>query len=339
VTQGELVAAIGAKARADGISISTVGLGLDYDETLMQLLAQRGGGKYYYVKDSEDLPAVFRQELGFAAAPATHNISVILLPSGAVRNLKIYGYSTQEEGAGQRIEMADFSSGEKRQIMLRVTLTPETGVHVQNVGELKVTYMDALTAEKRNLSLPVNLAVEADKTTRDALNAKARESINAVREESLLLEAEEAHVAAMVALNKGQKEEAKKLLSAGKAQLASAAPSPSVINKRAALDKDDANLEAASRNAEMLQDMSKSAKSSAYQSAQGSKQGIMLQKGDKGFLVEKLQKALTAKGFYKGKIHGSYDAEVEEAVKAFQKSRSLEVNGIAGQATQSALGR
>ena len=50
VTQGELVAAIGANSLKQGIGVSSVGLGLDYDESLMQLLAQRGGGQYYYVQ-------------------------------------------------------------------------------------------------------------------------------------------------------------------------------------------------------------------------------------------------------------------------------------------------
>jgi peptidoglycan hydrolase-like protein with peptidoglycan-binding domain len=55
-------------------------------------------------------------------------------------------------------------------------------------------------------------------------------------------------------------------------------------------------------------------------------------------MVEKLQNALTVAGFYKGEISGRYDDRVEEAVKAFQQSRSLQANGIAGQDTQRALG-
>ncbi len=339
VTNSELVAAIGAKARADGITASTVGLGLDYDETMMELLAQRGGGQYYYVKDSEDLPAVFRQELALAAEMVTRDMLVTLTPSGAAKDLKVYGYSTQQDGENRRIEMADLYAGEKRQIMLRATLTPEAGEKDLKLGEIRIAYADTTDGEAHEAVQPLTLTVEADKDAREARNAEAKESITLVREEGLLLDAEEAHVAAMEALAKGQKEDARKLLAENRARLAPAAPANKAIaNKMEAMAEAESNLDAAAMSAPLQQSMIKSAKSSAYQSAKGAKQGFMLQKGDKGFMVEKLQNALAAAGFYKGTISGRYDAAVEDAVKDFQKARSLDIDGIAGQATQSALG-
>ncbi|MDR1849543.1 MAG: VWA domain-containing protein [Zoogloeaceae bacterium] len=340
VTGSEQVAAIGAKARKESISVSAIGLGLDYDETLMQLLAQRGGGQYYYVKDSEDLPAVFRQELALATDTCTRDLSALFAPTGAVRDVKIFGYNIQKDsGASQRIEMSDFYSGEKRQVMLRLTVTPEAGTKKQNLGVLDLAYTNIADGKPQKVSLPLALAVEADEQARKAANAKAEKSIRIVEEEGLLLEAEESHVAAMTALEQGKKEEARKILNASKAQLAPrASENKAIANKLAAMDEDERNLDAASRNKSAQQSMSKAAKNSQYQSSQGKQQGIMLQKGDKDFMVEKLQKTLAAKGFYKGKITGEYNAELEEAVKAFQKANSIDADGIAGPVTQRALG-
>ena len=64
----------------------------------------------------------------------------------------------------------------------------------------------------------------------------------------------------------------------------------------------------------------------------------MLSPGDKGFQVEKLQRALKKAGFWNKDIDGAYSKELSEAVKSFQKSKSLNADGVAGQDTQRALG-
>jgi len=59
--------------------------------------------------------------------------------------------------------------------------------------------------------------------------------------------------------------------------------------------------------------------------------------GDKGSHVTKLQEALTIAGFYNGRISGNYGELTTNAVKAFQRSRGLKADGIAGNATIRAL--
>lgn len=59
--------------------------------------------------------------------------------------------------------------------------------------------------------------------------------------------------------------------------------------------------------------------------------------GDEGNKVLKLQKALTIKGFYSGRLSGHYGDLTKEAVRAFQKSKGLSTDGIAGKKTIAAL--
>lgn len=61
--------------------------------------------------------------------------------------------------------------------------------------------------------------------------------------------------------------------------------------------------------------------------------------GSKGEAVKKLQSALAGKDYYyRDKIDGSYGKKTYGAVLAFQKDNGLTVDGIAGPATQKALG-
>ncbi len=64
---------------------------------------------------------------------------------------------------------------------------------------------------------------------------------------------------------------------------------------------------------------------------------VTLKKGKKGADVKDLQTVLKIKGFYSGKITGSFQSETKDAVMRFQRSVCLKSDGIAGNYTLSAL--
>ena len=65
--------------------------------------------------------------------------------------------------------------------------------------------------------------------------------------------------------------------------------------------------------------------------------GEKLQSGSEGQSVRALQRRLRELGFYKGSVDGSYGRETEAAVMAFQLTRGLKVDGIAGEDTLAKL--
>jgi len=338
VTEPEQVAAIAFESRKRGVNVSAVGLGLDYDEDLMQLLAQRGGGQYYYVKDSEDLPSIFQRELALANDACTRELNTRLVFSPRVSASRVYGYSTGKENKETRVEMSDLSSGEKRQMLMSVTFTPDPSADRQHLGDLHMVYNDA-DGKEQAVKTPLAVTLAKTEDEADKVNSKAEISIRKVQDEILIARADEAQVEAMRALEQGKKEEAKRILSANAPTLAAAAPrNREVAAKAEQLKLAEENLDAAAQDTELRQSMVKSSKNTAYLSSQGQKQGILLQSGDKGVQVEKLQKILNSKGFYAGPINGVYSDAVTEAVKAYQKANSITADGIAGPATLQSLG-
>ena len=55
---------LGGELARRGISVTTIGVGDDYNEDLMAALAESSDANYYYVKDTEKLPGIFAKELG-----------------------------------------------------------------------------------------------------------------------------------------------------------------------------------------------------------------------------------------------------------------------------------
>jgi putative chitinase len=63
----------------------------------------------------------------------------------------------------------------------------------------------------------------------------------------------------------------------------------------------------------------------------------VINRGMSGQVIEDLQRALTAAGFYMQAIDGQFGAATEGALKLFQRARGLTVDGVAGRETFAAL--
>jgi Ca-activated chloride channel family protein len=70
------------QAHLSGIVVSTMGLGMDFNEELLISMADNSGGESYLIEDPEQIPDAFGQELARAHSITWHNLSIELdLPS------------------------------------------------------------------------------------------------------------------------------------------------------------------------------------------------------------------------------------------------------------------
>ena len=64
----------------------------------------------------------------------------------------------------------------------------------------------------------------------------------------------------------------------------------------------------------------------------------LLQRGDSGPEVRRLQERLRREGYNPGAIDGEFGPQTERAVRQFQRANNLYVDGVAGRETLTALG-
>ena len=64
----------------------------------------------------------------------------------------------------------------------------------------------------------------------------------------------------------------------------------------------------------------------------------LYKKGSSGATVTEIQTRLKAWGYYTGSVDGTYGSQTEKAVRYFQQSNGLSVDGQAGPETLAALG-
>jgi len=140
----------------NGISLSTFGVGLDFNETLMAELSERGRGMYYFIdepaRSKEILAQAFRATREIVAKDV--ELEVQLHPAAVVR--EVYANSYQIHGNTLTIQAGDLSVGERRRIHIRIA-TPVLDKGDQNIGQVRMEYQQPGQATAISQTLPMSL--------------------------------------------------------------------------------------------------------------------------------------------------------------------------------------
>lgn len=208
VTDPEALAAAAARYSADGVTVSTMGLGLDFNEDLLSSMSDRSGGTYRFVDDPASLSSFFHDELEQLSTVAAGGVSLEVDLKGA-QLVEVFGYTAEPTADGFRVYMGDVYAGQSRKVVARVRVPATSAgseITVANVrlGELgkDVRYspvavnakgtLDALVVEQ-TVNKPMAVAARsaesgalADKAARAYAEGKKDESIALARASSLV---------------------------------------------------------------------------------------------------------------------------------------------------------
>ena len=321
-------------AKSRGITVTTMGLGLDYNEDLMRMIAENAGGNYYFIESPNQMAQVFNNELGTLFATVGSDVLLRFNASSRVRNVTVFGYLSETNNNLSKIEMENFYTGEERLLVMRLDLDPLTAGEY-DLGEISFDYRDMDTDKMQTYSAPVKIRAVADEQKmRQAENSEAIV-------EALLVEADNMHEEQIRAFESGDKAGALDNISQYAATLASAndrLQDKKLEKKIEALNMEAGEMNIAETDNESMQYYSKQNKMRFYQSQKGKRDYYLMQVGDNGMQVQKLKQALTDNGFYQGPVDENFDDDLARAVSEFQKKEGLTVDGIAGPATLKKLG-
>lgn len=85
-TDDESIIGMAEEYIADGVGITTIGVGLDFNVALMRGLAERGAGNFYFLEDAAAIDEVFTEELSYFVTPIAYDLHVEVV-SGAAYQL------------------------------------------------------------------------------------------------------------------------------------------------------------------------------------------------------------------------------------------------------------
>lgn len=334
ITDPREIASLVRQARQAGIRVSALGLGRDYDEDLMQAIAENGGGRYYYIEHPTQMARVFQEELGTLADTCARELNIVFSGKAKVRKVEIVGYDDASGSRDTSRSLEDLYSGEKRSVLLRLEVeAPSTGN--LDMGRLSLAWRDARTGARGELKQDLAVEVTGDRKAADG--SRNRD----VAAEAALAESDRIQKEQVKLYQEGRHAEAQRNLDVLANDLEGKnieLQDERVRRKIEALRVENRQMASAVASPAAQKDYLKSSKQRLYQAKSGNRSGFALQPGDRGREVEQLQEALRKAGTYKGPIDGIYDDDVRKAVEAYQKANSLGIDGIAGAGTMDSLG-
>ncbi len=108
-----------------GVSVSTIGMGLDYDEAMLSAVADAGGGDYHYVAQDTDMGLVYAEELRSASTLVATSASLDLtFPAGVTAPRACSWTSYALPNNGLRVQIGDLSAGQTRTIVIPIEVSP-----------------------------------------------------------------------------------------------------------------------------------------------------------------------------------------------------------------------
>lgn len=142
VTEPDQIVAKVKGLAENNVSVSTLGVGDDFQEDLLVDIAEAGEGNFYYIASPDNLPDIFRQELQGLLSITGQNLELSIQPVPRVEVLRVLGYEPQW-GNEVRIGLPDIYSGDTKTIL--VELGVRTGlVGKQSLGAIRFRYDDVL---------------------------------------------------------------------------------------------------------------------------------------------------------------------------------------------------
>jgi Ca-activated chloride channel family protein len=162
VTDSGEIAEAARQAADRGVRITSVGIGLDYNEDLMETIAEAGRGNYYYVRDAGALDAVMAGELKSIQGTVATAVELRLdAACDGVEIAEVLGYESRKDGAATVVPMADLTGNDSRKLLVALRVPDRSNGRIGALsGEL--SYKDAKSGATVKTRVALALEVTDD---------------------------------------------------------------------------------------------------------------------------------------------------------------------------------
>ena len=130
--------------RKSGITTTTFGVGSDFNQFLLESIADNGGGHFYFIEHPQQIPNYFKGELGEMLTTVAREMTLDIDLSAGVKVTAWNDTNLETEAHRTRVFLGDAYSGELRNFVLQLALPP--------------------TPTEQKIALPLSLKYEAVET-------------------------------------------------------------------------------------------------------------------------------------------------------------------------------
>ncbi len=148
--------ALGASLMKESIAVSTMGLGLDYNEDLMTKLAQKSGGNHVFIEEADQLVQVFNYEFNDVLSVVAQEVAIDIRTAQGVRPVRVLNSANEINGQTVIVSMNQLYSEQEKYVLLEVEVPASKAGQSREIAEVKVSYANMLTHSTDRLSCSVS---------------------------------------------------------------------------------------------------------------------------------------------------------------------------------------
>jgi Ca-activated chloride channel family protein len=149
-------ARLGRELLAEGISVTTIGLGLDYNEDLMLQLARASDGNHAFAGAPGDLIQIFNREFDDVLGACAQTVSIDIDLAPGVRVARSLSRDGKVDGNRAQFTMNQVYAATEHYVLLEVEYDGKTAVDEQNLGKVHVEYTVPDTGAKQTLDAAIS---------------------------------------------------------------------------------------------------------------------------------------------------------------------------------------
>lgn len=127
-----------------GIPITSLGLGLEFDEVLMGEIAQLSGGRFHYIEESSAVAGIFREEVLRLDRVVARNAVLVLTPGPGVTIDSVVGQNVTPMGPRVQLVIGDLAEGEHRDVFVRMQAQARRPGASVEVLDASLTFVDGV---------------------------------------------------------------------------------------------------------------------------------------------------------------------------------------------------
>ena len=199
-------AEVSAKSATEKVTTSTIGLGTGYDETILEALAQGGGGAHRFAGTIDEAVGAIASEVDDLLDKSIVNAVLRVTPSPVLAGAPLIEILQRlpywKDGDTYVVQLGDLYSGENRRFVIDIPVPAMAALGLAHIADITIEYLDLAQRNEISVSMPVNVNVVPGDV------AAGRVADPVVRAERLVLEAQSVKTAAIEELRNGNTKEA-----------------------------------------------------------------------------------------------------------------------------------
>lgn len=133
---------LGLSFAKEGISVTTIGLGLGYNEDLMTQLAGYSDGNHAFVENPQDLAKIFKLEFGDVLSVIAQEINIEIQCADGIKPLRLLGREAEIIGSKVHTRLNQLYSEQEKYLVLEVEVPASQAGKKRNIATVNLTYSD-----------------------------------------------------------------------------------------------------------------------------------------------------------------------------------------------------